>query len=390
MVAKIMAALDILFVVALLFLGVQFLTLLSNLFAFPVLRSSELRTIPPTENKGLAIRQAQDKQPLVALGMQKVSILIPARNEIENLPEALPRVLQQPALEVIVLDDESKDGTTEFLESLAGKHSNLKVIRGKLLPKDWSGKNWACYQLTQVATGDILIFTDADVCWEKGTLESLLEFRRSNNAEFVSVWPRQLTVSWLEVITIPLIDQILLGALPYWGVKYLPFAQFSAGNGQLMMWTRAAYEKVGGHEAFRTEVLEDVRMGQAAKRQGLKIALALGGHVISTRMYKNDADIIKGFSKNIIAAIGNKTLLVLALLLNTLAHTLPLLFSAFDKRWFVVLALSLLQRALTCLKTKRDWREFIYQPFMSYAIWRIGLRALRQKGYSWKERSYEA
>lgn len=372
-----MAALDILFVVALVFLGVQMLTLLGNLLTFPV-----LRTAPHAGSKGL--------KPLVAASVEKVSILIPARNEIENLPDTLPRVLAQPALEVIVLDDESNDGTTEFLEKLVLQHSNLKVMRGQSLPKGWSGKNWACHQLAQAATGEILIFTDADVCWEKGTLESLLEFRYANNAEFVSVWPRQLTCGWLEVVTVPVIDLILLGALPYWGVKHLPFAQFSAGNGQLMMWTRAAYKKVGGHEAFKQEVLEDVRMGQHAKRIGLRIALALGGDIISTRMYRNDADVIKGFSKNVVAAVGNKALLVVALLLNTLAHTLPLLFIAVDQRWFFILALSLLQRALTCLKTKRDWREFIYQPFMAFAIWRIGLRALKQKGYSWKERSYEA
>jgi glycosyltransferase involved in cell wall biosynthesis len=397
-VAKIMAALDVLFVIALVFLGVQMLTLLSNLFTFPVLQSSESRVTPPAENKGLSIRQAQDEPPLVLRTgevlqveqLARVSILIPARNEIENLPDTLLKVLQQPALEVIALDDESKDGTTDYLEKLSSHHPKLKVIRGQSLPKGWGGKNWACHQLSKAATGDILIFTDADVCWEKGTLESLLAFRSSNHAEFVSVWPRQLTGSWLECVTVPLIDQILLGSLPYWGVKYLPFAAFSAGNGQLMLWTREAYEKVGGHEALKAEVLEDVRMAQEAKRVGLKVALALGGHVISTRMYKSDQDIIKGFSKNIVAAIGNKTLLVITLLLNTLAHTLPLVFIAMDRRWLAVLALSLLQRVLTCVKTKRDWREFIYQPFMSYAIWRIGLRALRQKGYSWKERSYEA
>jgi glycosyltransferase involved in cell wall biosynthesis len=382
-VAKIMAALEVLFVIALVFLGVQFVTLLGNLFTFPVLQMTKARIMPPAENKGL--------QPLVLRTVEgnKVSILIPARNEIENLPETLPRVLSQHA-EVIVLDDESNDGTTDYLTELSPKHSNLKVIRGEPLSKGWSGKNWACHQLSQVATGDVLIFTDADVFWEKETLESLLEFRSRNNAEFVSVWPRQLTCSWLEVVTIPIIDMILLGALPYLGVKYLPFAQFSAGNGQLMLWTRRAYHAVGGHEAFKSEVLEDVRMGQHAKRTRLKIALALGGEVIGTRMYRNDADVIKGFSKNVVAAVGNKTLLVVALLLNTLSHTLPLIFMAFDRRWLVILMLSLLQRALTCLKTKRDWRELVYQPFMSYAIWRIGLRALRQKGYSWKERSYEA
>jgi glycosyltransferase involved in cell wall biosynthesis len=368
MVTKTMAALDILLATALLFLSVQMLTLLGNLFTFPVLQ--DRRTTPSVESN-------------------QISILIPARNEIENLPETLPRVLAQ-GVEVIVLDDESTDGTTALLETLKAQYPHLKVIPGKPLPTGWSGKNWACHQLSQVATGDIFIFTDADVFWEEETLESLLAFRSANNAGFVSIWPRQLTCSWLEVVTIPLIDQILLSALPYWGVKYLPFAQFSAGNGQLMLWMKRAYHAVGGHEAFRSEVLEDVRMGQRAKKMRLKIALALGGNVISTRMYRKDADIIKGFSKNIVAATGNKPLLILALLLYSLVHTAPLLFMALDKRWLVVLALSLLQRALTCLKTKRDWREFIYQPFMSYAIWRIGLRALRQKGYSWKERSYEA
>jgi glycosyltransferase involved in cell wall biosynthesis len=372
-----MAALDVLLIIALVFLGVQMLTLLGNLLMFPVLQNT-----PPAAFKGL--------QPLVLQTneLTRVSILIPARDEMENLPETLPRVLAQKA-EVIVLDDESTDGTTEFLENLKSQHSNLKVIQGQPLPKGWGGKNWACHQLSQVATGDILIFTDADVFWETETLESLLLFRRSNKAEFVSVWPRQLTGSWLEVVTIPLVDQILLGALPYLGVKYLPFPQFSAGNGQLMLWTKEAYKKVGGHEAFKTEVLEDVRMGQRAKKIRLRIALALGGKVISTRMYRRDADVLKGFSKNIVAAVGNKPLLLVALLLNTLVHTAPLLFIAFDRRWLWVLVLSLLQRALTCIKTKRDWREFIYQPFMSYAIWRIGLRALRQNGYSWKERSYD-
>ncbi len=373
-----MAALDILFVVALVFLGVQMLTLVGNVFIFPVLSST-----PSASFKGL--------QPLVVGAheefRERVSVLIPARNEIENLPETLPRVLAQNA-EVIVLDDESTDGTTDYLEKLLPLHSNLRVIRGEPLLTGWSGKNWACHQLSQAATGDIFIFTDADVFWEKGTLESLLLFRHFNNAEFVSVWPRQLTCSWLEVVTIPIIDLILLGALPYWGVKHLPFAQFSAGNGQLMMWTKEAYKKIGGHEAFKHEVLEDVRMGQHAKRIRLRIALALGGNVISTRMYRSDAEVIKGFSKNIVAAIGSKPLLLLALLLNTLAHTAPSLLIVFDKRWLIVLLLSLLQRTLTCLKTKRDWREFIYQPFMSYAIWRIGWRALRQKGYAWKERSY--
>ena len=253
------------------FVGIQLLTLVTNLFTFPVLG---------TMKKG-------DKE-VKAPSPPKVSILIPARNEEATLPLTLPRILAQPEVyEVLVLDDDSQDRTAEVLALFAAQSPALRVLKGKPLPAGWSGKNWACEQLAEAASGTMLIFTDADVLWEKGTLGALLSFQQAQKAAFVSVWPRQITHTLAERLVVPLIDMILLGSLPYLGVKYLPFGAFSAGNGQLMLWTRRAYRRVGGHTAFKGEVLEDVRMGQAAKRRGLRVALALGGEVLSTRMYQN-------------------------------------------------------------------------------------------------------
>lgn len=355
------------------FVSVQLLTLLSNLSTFPVLGSA----------------QEVDKE---VASPPKVSVLIPARNEEDNLPVTLPRILAQPDLyEVLVLDDESQDRTAEVLALFAAQYPKLRTLQGEPLPGGWSGKNWACQQLAEAASGTLLIFTDADVVWEAGALGGLLEFQRTQKAAFVSVWPRQITRTLKERLYVPIIDLILLGWLPYVGVQHLPLGAFSAGNGQLMLWTRRAYRRVGEHRAFRGEVLEDVRMGQAAKKQGLRVALALGGVTLSTRMYKNEEEIVEGFSKNILSAHGNsRPFLALSLVLNTLAYTLSWPFALINPLWLIPAALGVFQRGLTAYKTHRTPLEAFLQPLVAYPLWRIGVRALVRNGrYAWRGREYE-
>ena len=368
--------LTFLLVLAALFLGLQSITLLSNLVFFPVLKA-------PSEEVD---------------ELSSVSILVPARNEAHNLPRTLPRLLEQTLqqAEVVVLDDGSTDGTRALLEGFARDHPRLRVLAGKPLPDGWSGKNWACHQLAGAASGSILIFTDADVYWEPGTLEALLAFRAAHEtghktghgAEFVSVWPRQLTGTLAERLMVPVIDLILLGFLPYLGVKWSSHAAFSAGNGQLMLWTREGYARVGGHAAFRGEVLEDVRMGQRAKGVGLRVALALGGRMIATRMYRGEAEMLEGFAKNILAASGSRGALLTLGALNTLTYTLAWPLALLSPWWLLIGFGGLLQRALTCLKTRRSPLEAPLQPFMVLPLWRVAGRALRRKGYQWKGRVY--
>lgn len=122
-----------------------------------------------------------------------------------------------------------------------------------------------------------------------------------------------------------------------------------------MLWTRQTYYRSGGHEAVKAEVLEDVRMGQRAKALGAKVALALGDGLISTRMYRSNREIIVGFSKNILAAHGNRpSLLLLTVGLNSLSYTLSWLLGFINPWWFLLAALGLLQRALSCYKTGRN------------------------------------
>ena len=107
----------------------------------------------------------------------KVSICIPARNEADVIEHCVTSALKQnyPNFEVLVLDDQSTDGTTEILEKLSGIINNLIHIKGEEKPKDWLGKPWACHQLSKAATGEFLIFIDADVWLEEDTWEILLK-----------------------------------------------------------------------------------------------------------------------------------------------------------------------------------------------------------------------
>ncbi|ADI15352.1 glycosyltransferase [Truepera radiovictrix] len=347
-----------------LFLGVQLAVLLINAATFPVLAPAE-----PVRRR-------------------RVSLLVPARNEAATLPETLPGLLAQGAAEVIVLDDNSTDDTLRVLQGFAAEHPQLRVLRGEPLPAGWGGKNWACYQLAGAASGELVVFTDADVFWERGALGALLAFAERHDAVYASVWPRQRTHTLFERLTVPLIDLILLGYLPYPAVRRTRDAAFSAGNGQCMLWTRSAYLQVGGHRAFRDEVLEDVRMGQRAKGKGLKVALALGGELLSTRMYRSAEETVAGFSKNIVAAHGGRPQLVASLLLNTLAYTLAWPLSLWHPLWLVPAAMGAFQRALTCFKTRRSPLEAFLQPLMAFPLWRVGWRALLSRTYTWKGRTY--
>ena len=359
-----------LFLLAMVFVGIQLGTLVLNLITFPVL--------------AFAPRARQDN------GLT-VSILVPVRNEAENLPTTLPRVTKQEGVsEIIVLDDHSSDGSAQIAAGAAAHDPRVRVLSGEALPKGWNGKNWACHQLASAAKGDVLVFTDADVLWEDGTLAAVLDLQQRTNADYLSVWPRQQTHTLAERMAVPIIDLTLLSWLPYPGVRRFPHPSMSAGNGQLMLWTRKAYDAVGGHAAVRAEPLEDVRMGQRAKAAGLNITLALGGRVIRTRMYRDLPSIIEGFSKNILAAHGNSRMaLLLMVSLSTLVYTLAWPLAFFESRWLLPAGLGLLQRLLTLIKTRRDARETFLQPFLPIMLWRITVRVLRHHGsYTWKGRTY--
>ena len=362
--------------VAVTFLALGWLITLVNACSFPSLRrvadagAGRARTAPPP-------------------GPSTVSLLIPARDEIATLPSTLPTWLAQGADEVLVLDDGSSDGTGPFLTSMAADEPRLRVLHGAPLPPGWSGKNWACHQLARSATGDLLVFTDADVRWERGALSALRAGVASTSADLLTCWPRQRCDTWGERMLVPLVDMLLLSTLPAPLARLPRPASATGANGQCMAWTRAAYERFGGHAALRAEVLEDVRAAQRVKRLGGRVVLTLGRDLISTRMYDGYAAAVRGFAKNVLAAAGHPAVLALVWSLNALTYTLSWPLALVDVRWLGVALAGIGLRALTNTVAGRPPIEALLQPLGPPALVPVIVQALRWRGgYEWRGRRY--
>ena len=322
--------------------------------------------------------------------MPRVSILVPARDEAGTLPQTLPPLMAQGADEVLVLDDGSSDGTGAIVSAFAQRDARVRLVVGEPLPPGWSGKNWACHQLAEEARGDVLLFTDADVLWSPGTLAAVLGARAREEADLLTVWPRQRCVTLGERAVVPLVDMLLLSTLPAALASRAGPASLTGANGQCMAWRRDAYRAVGGHAAVRGEVLEDVRLAQLAKGLGLRVALRLGGRMLSTRMYRSYAEVVAGFAKNALAAVGGRRwALVALLLLNLVTYTLVWPFAFVDARWWPLAFGGVLLRAATNALSLRSPLEAVLQPFGAVAFAPIVALSLRWgSGYAWRGRRY--
>jgi len=234
----------------------------------------------------------------------KISVCIPARNEslrIGNLLRSLS-LQDYPDFEVIVLNDRSEDDTAFILQSWAKDLPQLKVIAGEKLPEGWVGKCWACHQLSSQATGEYLLFTDADTVFHPLCLSTALKHARDTDAALMSLWPMQVAGTWSEKLIIPFVYLLLLVFLPHALVNRVRNAGLGAANGQFIFYRRKDYFELGGHETVKNHLVEDVALARACLRAGRRLVNADGTDLVSCRMYHRFLDLWEGFTKNLRAA----------------------------------------------------------------------------------------
>lgn len=238
-----------------------------------------------------------------------VSVLIPARDEAETIERAVRSVFEAETRvdEVVVCDDGSTDGTREILEELGDEFDRLRIVEGGELPAGWVGKPHACHRLERAAEGDVLVFLDADTRLASeglARLASLLESGPGGRASMVTAVPRQRTDSWFERLVVPLLHVTYLSWLPLPLVWRTDDPRFLAANGQLMAIRREALDEVGGFEAVRDEVVDDVALARRMKQSGCRVVFADGSRMATCRMYSSPREVWEGFSKNLYEGIG--------------------------------------------------------------------------------------
>ena len=216
-----------------------------------------------------------------------ISVLIPARNEEDNIATCLESLQKQdyPNFEIIVLDDNSEDRTAEIVSELAKRDERIRLVRGQPLPEDWAGKPFACQQLARAATGSWLLFVDADTVHTPYMLRSVLALAREKNTSLLSGFPHQVNRHLPQKIAVPLIYFIILGWVPLWWVQRRGSKRASVAIGQFLFFSRDEYWRIGGHEVVKSRILEDIWMGiEVARHQGRHVAVDLSS-VVSCDMY---------------------------------------------------------------------------------------------------------
>ncbi len=233
-----------------------------------------------------------------------ISVLIPARNEEHNIRRCLRSLLRQdyPNIEILVLNDNSSDSTAGVVHEYEKKNKNIKLINGKLLPSGWLGKSFACQQLADAASGEYLLFTDADTLHFRNSVSSAAAAIIINKLDGISVFARQIKVTLHERMMVPFANHFLMSFMPLVLVLKSKHALFCTAIGQFMMFKRSVYREIGGHESVKKEILEDIHISKQVKRHGFKFMIFDGKNNFYCRMYKNLGEVIKGYSK-VLAAV---------------------------------------------------------------------------------------
>lgn len=299
-----------------------------------------------------------------------VSILIPLRNESQNVPGLLESVLAQrdiESYEVVTLNDNSSDDTVAQIDKFSAP--NLRKESGAALPDGWLGKNFACHQLAQTTDSDYLVFVDADVRLSPTAVSQSISLMKQLKWDFISPYPRQIAVTFLERVTQPLLQWSWFASLPLRLAEKLQKPSMVVANGQFFIVKRFAYLKAGGHEAIKSEVLDDLELGRSLVRSGFSGGVADGSKIAMCRMYNNSVELVEGYSKSQWRAFGSPFGSALAVLILFSTSILPIALGLSGQilGWYGYFAL-VASRMLAAFKTKSVVSSASLHP-ISASIW---------------------
>jgi glycosyltransferase involved in cell wall biosynthesis len=276
-------------------------------------------------------RAEWDRNPVGMYGNPRVSIIVPARNEEEMIEQSLGTLLaiDYDNYEVIAVNDRSTDSTGEIMERVArNPHPStalrasfsqkrremghpaqhrispiLRVVHHRELPAGWLGKTHAMWTAANLASGEWLLFTDADVLFKPDSLRRALAYAESEHADHVVLFPRMIMKRPGEYMMIAFFQTMFMFGHRPWKVAD-PSTDDHMGVGAFNLVRRRVYDAVGTYEALRMEVLDDMKLGKVVKKAGFAQRNVFGGDLISIRWAKGAMGVVNNLTKNFFAVLS--------------------------------------------------------------------------------------
>lgn len=321
-----------------------------------------------------------------------VSILIPARNEQENIGGLLDAFdsIGSSCIEILVYDDQSDDQTASIVRSHMEVNPKIRLLEAEKLPEGWLGKNRACHELAKAAQGEYLLFIDADVRLEKEMIADALRYMKDKQLALLSIFPHQQQITLGEKVTVPIMNYILLSLLPLVLVRVSPFSSHAAANGQFMLFNAEVYRRIRPHEIFKGSAVEDIAISRYYKKRRLRIACITGEKRVTCRMYEGYRQALNGFTKNVFMFFGNQPLVALLFWMLAVLGVVPVAYTFGSYLYLYLIAVVFVQAAISRIGGQSILLNVVLLPAQLFFLLQVIVNALlakRRKGLLWKGRN---
>jgi chlorobactene glucosyltransferase len=326
-----------------------------------------------------------------------VSIVVPARNEAHIIDASVRAFLAQqyPNIEVVVVNDRSTDATGELLRRI--DDPRLTVVDGVDTPEGWLGKPWALQQGAMHAKGELLLFVDADVIYAPAAVRAAVADLESSGAAMVAVLPHFEMVTFAEHVGMPMLPFFAFTMIPIWFSNRSRSVRLGLGAGSGNLIRRDGFDSIGGFEALKDAVIDDVALAHLARRHGLRTRAVLADELLTVRMYHSAGAIVDGFTKNAFFAMGRSYVKgSLLVVLTFIVHLLPYPL-ALTGDWAAIASIAILTaiRVMIFRSARYPlWNALLLHPLMAVMWIYIFLRAMWITGVRrelrWRGRTYDA
>ncbi|NRF39487.1 glycosyltransferase family 2 protein [Pedobacter foliorum] len=336
-------------------------------------------------------------QPLAKVS-PTVAVVIAVRNEEDNLAEALKSVcsLDYPNYRVMVVNDRSTDQTQTILESFTGQYPHLSVSVVSELPPGWLGKNHALQQGYLCTDSEWLLFTDADIVFDKAVLSRSMHYVTEHSLDHLTIFPEVKSRSlFLRSILQTFFIMLELRQKP-WDARN-PNSDAHMGIGAFNLVKRSSYQHAGTHSRIRLRPDDDLQLGRLIKSSGFSQDVLYGEDQIGLEWYTSVGEFIDGLMKNMFSVFDYNPFKALGTAISTfLVFTLPLPAALLSgNRWCILfgLAILVLQWLVMWFKpTRKQWWDFLTIAFagavMTYIVLKSTYKTLSQNGIVWRDSFY--